>query len=127
MSEQLEDRVAKLERQNRRLQFALGAVVTVLLGIALAVAFAPQRIPDVIEARAFHVRDQNGALRTSIDLDGLAVRAPRREQQLASPHEPRRDRGPRRERNDAGSHARGSPRLLRRGRDPALESSTVAA
>jgi len=73
MSEQLEDRVAKLERQNRRLQFALGAVVTVLLGIALVVAFAPQQIPDVIEARAFRVRDQNGALRTSIDLDGLAV------------------------------------------------------
>ena len=73
MSEQLEDRVAKLERQNRRLQFALGAVVTVLLGIALAVAFAPRQIPDVIEARAFHVRDQNGSLRASVDLDGLAV------------------------------------------------------
>jgi hypothetical protein len=73
MSEQLEERVARLERQNRKLQIALGVVVVVLVGSALVVSFMPREVPDVIEARAFQVRDDNGALRASLGLDGVGV------------------------------------------------------
>lgn len=72
MSE-LEQRIAKLERQNRTLQVTLGAVVVALAGAGVAWAFMPQELPEVIEARAFRVRDQNGALRASVGLDGIGV------------------------------------------------------
>ena len=70
---ELEQRVARLENQNKKLQLALGAVVTAMLGIAVAYAVMPQQVPDVIEAGAFRVRDHNGALRASVGVDGIGV------------------------------------------------------
>jgi len=55
-------RLDKLERDNRRLKLTVGALL-----VALAVtAVMSQRIPDVIQARAFEVIDETGNFRASI-------------------------------------------------------------
>ena len=60
MSE-LEQRVANLERQNRKLQFGLVGVVAALLAVPLVGAVMPQEIPDVIEARRFAAKARREA------------------------------------------------------------------
>ena len=65
-------RVGKLERDNRRWKLASGAVVAVLLAVALVGAVMPQEIPEIIEARAFHVTDENGELRALMNTNGIA-------------------------------------------------------
>ena len=62
-------RIERLERENRRLKLAGGAVVAVLLGVALVGAVMPQEIPEVIEARGIRVVDENGTVRAEM-LDG---------------------------------------------------------
>ncbi len=73
MSEQLEERVARLERKNHVLQAVLGTFLIIQIGVAIAVVATSEEIPDVIEARAFHVLDANGAMRASVGLDGIGV------------------------------------------------------
>ena len=73
MSEQLEKRVARLERKNHVLQAVLGTLLIIQIGVAFAVGMTSQGIPDVIEARAFHVVDMNGAMRASVAMDGIGV------------------------------------------------------
>jgi hypothetical protein len=53
----LESRVDKIERDNRRLKLTVGALLLVLAAVPLIGAVMPEQIPDVIQARAFHVID----------------------------------------------------------------------
>ena len=65
-------RLEQLERDNRRLRMSFGAVL-LLLGAALLVgAVMPEQIPDLIEARAFRVVDENGTERAAIDGTGIS-------------------------------------------------------
>jgi len=70
---ELEQRMATLERQNRKLQFGLVAVVTVLVAAACVGAVTPQGIPDVIEAREFKVIDENGNATAGMHAQGIDV------------------------------------------------------
>ena len=63
----LESRVDKIERDNRRLKLTVGALLLALAAVPLIGAVMPEQIPDVIQARAFQVIDENGTLRTLMD------------------------------------------------------------
>ena len=63
----LESRLSKVEQDNRRLKLTVGAL---LLALA-AVAVMSQRIPDVIQARAFEVIDENETGRVMLNADGI--------------------------------------------------------
>ena len=63
----LESRLSKVEQDNRRLKLTLGALLLVLTGAACAGAMMPEQMPEVIQARAFEVIDENGTLRTVMD------------------------------------------------------------
>ena len=65
----LEKRVEKLERENRRLKIAGGAVVAVLVAVVLAGAVTPQQVPEVIRAAAFEVVDDNGTTRAVMNAE----------------------------------------------------------
>jgi len=67
----IEQRVEKLEAENRRLRRAGGAVVAVLLAVVLVGAALPQEIPELIEARAFRVIDENGTMRAAVTTEGI--------------------------------------------------------
>ena len=58
---ELEQRIERLERENRRLKVAGGAVVAVLLGVALVGAVMPLEIPGASEAEAVRVLDEGGS------------------------------------------------------------------
>ena len=66
--EYLAVKVQRLERDNCRLKFGVGAMVAVL--VAAPLAGAVQR-PGVIEARAFLVLDEAGEPRAALDADSL--------------------------------------------------------
>ena len=70
----LESRVDKIERDNRRLKLALGALLLVLAAVPLIGAVMPEQIPDVVRARAFYVEDENGIERVMINSDGIRYR-----------------------------------------------------
>ncbi len=67
----LEQRVERLERENRRLKLAGGAVVAVLLIVALVGAVMPQGIPEVIDARMFRVVDESGTVRATLGASAI--------------------------------------------------------
>ena len=69
----IERRLERLERESRRLKVAGGAVVAVLLTVALVGAVMPQEIPEVIEAREFRVTYPNEKMCASLDGTGLRV------------------------------------------------------
>ncbi len=64
-------RLERVERENRRLKIAGGAVVAVLAAVVLVGAVMPQEIPEVIEARMFRVVDENGESRILISAGGF--------------------------------------------------------
>ncbi len=66
-------RVQRLERDNRRLKLGSGALVAVLVAVPLVGAVLPEQVPEVIEARAFRVLDENGTSRTFLGAGGLGV------------------------------------------------------
>lgn len=53
----LQDRVARLERNNRRL---LSVAITLLMGLASVILMGQARTPSQLEAETFVVRDRNG-------------------------------------------------------------------
>ena len=57
-------RVQSLERENRRLKLGAGSLVAVLVAVPLVGAVLPAQVPEVIEARAFRVLDEQGTSRT---------------------------------------------------------------
>lgn len=58
----IEDRIARLERQNRRLQCMVAMLVLMLTaGLVLGLA-APEEVPDVVEAKTFRVVDDDGTV-----------------------------------------------------------------
>ena len=57
-------RVQRLERDNRRLRLAAGCLVALVVAVPLVGAVLPQEVPEVIEARAFRVLDEQGASQT---------------------------------------------------------------
>jgi len=67
----LEQRVANLERQNRKLQFCLLGIVAVVLVVSLAGAVMPHKVAGLIEAREFWVRDDNGGIRAIVNDAGV--------------------------------------------------------
>jgi hypothetical protein len=68
----LESRLSKVERDNRRLKLALGALLLALAAVPLIGAVMPEQIPEVIEARAFQVIDENGERRADMSDEGFA-------------------------------------------------------
>ena len=65
-------RVQRLERDNRRLKLAGGAMAAVLVAVPLGGAALPAQVPEVIEARAFRVLDENGTQRAGLGARWLA-------------------------------------------------------
>ena len=66
----LEDRIRKLERNNRRLVIGAiggGGVLLVALGLGAA---APEIVPETIRARAVEVVDGNGTVRVRLSTQG---------------------------------------------------------
>ena len=68
---ELSGRLERLERENRRMKRAGLAVVGIALTVALIGATTPDEIPEVIEARAFRVIDENGNSRVRITAAGI--------------------------------------------------------
>ena len=67
-------RVQRLERDNRRLKLGAGALVAVLVAVPLVGAVLPAQVPEVIEARAFRVLDeQRGRYALALLQDGLVL------------------------------------------------------
>ena len=67
----LESRLSKVERDNRRLKLALGALLLALAAVPLVGAVMPEQIPQVITARAFYVEDENGTLRAGMNANAI--------------------------------------------------------
>ena len=67
----LERRVEKLERENRRLKIVGGAVLLALAAACTSAAVIPQGVPDVLEARTFAVIDEDGTIRARITPVGV--------------------------------------------------------
>lgn len=68
MSE-LEQRIASLERQHRKLQFGVVAMGAILLAVPLVGAV--QGVPEEIRAQKFTVYDERGNLRVDLDAASL--------------------------------------------------------
>jgi hypothetical protein len=69
---QLSLRIARLERQNRRLK--LGALsIAAITAFGLTLGAAPNKEPRIIEAEGFIMRDANGIPRVEIGKDGFYV------------------------------------------------------
>ncbi|MCS5701603.1 MAG: hypothetical protein NZ847_03090 [Acidobacteria bacterium] len=68
----LESRVDKLEQDNRRLKLTVGALLLVLAAVPLIGGVMPEQIPEMIQARAFHVIDENGVDR--VRMSDLGIR-----------------------------------------------------
>ena len=64
-------RLDKLERDNRRLKLAVGALLLALAAVPLIGAVMPEQIPEVIRARAFQVIDANGNERAAMNPTGI--------------------------------------------------------
>ena len=64
-------RVQRLERDNRRLKLAGGAMAAVLVAVPLVGAALPAQVPEVIEAGLFRVLDEQGTPRAALGAAGL--------------------------------------------------------
>ena len=67
----LESRVDKVERDNRRLKLALGALLLALAAVPLIGAVMPEQIQDVVQARKFEVIGENGTRRAGLNATGI--------------------------------------------------------
>ena len=67
----LESRVDKIERDNRRLKLTVGALLLALAAVPLIGAVMPEQIPELIQARAFEVIDENGVRRALMVGEGI--------------------------------------------------------
>jgi len=67
----LESRLSKVEQDNRRLKLTVGALLLVMAAVPLVGAVMPEQVPELITARAFHVIDENGEVRTAMDDTGF--------------------------------------------------------
>ena len=68
----VDERLDRLERQNRRLKTGLASFLLVAVAAGL-VGFARQdSIPDLVEARAFHVVSEDGTVRVKLE-DSLGL------------------------------------------------------
>ena len=63
---QLSRRLERLERENRWMKRAGIAVVGIALAVALIGATRPEDIPEMIEAQAFRVIDEDGTQRAFV-------------------------------------------------------------
>ena len=63
----VDERLDRLERQNRRLKVGLASLLAAAVAAGL-VGFARQdSIPDLVEARAFHVVSEDGTVRVKLE------------------------------------------------------------
>ena len=67
----VDTRLSKLERDNLRLKLVVGSLLMVLGALPLIGATPSGQIPNVLEARSFHVIDENGRKRVQVDADGI--------------------------------------------------------
>ncbi len=58
----VEERLERLERQNRRLKTGLASLLVVAVAAGLVGFAQPDSIPDVVEAKAFHVVGEDGTV-----------------------------------------------------------------
>ena len=65
-------RLDKIERDNRRLKLALGALLLALAAVPLIGAVMPQEIPELIQAREFQVIGEFGNERAGMSASGIA-------------------------------------------------------
>ena len=69
---ELVERLERVEKANQRLRLAGGAMLAVLLGIALVGAVMPEQRPrSIIDARMFRVYDENNTLRATMTAAGF--------------------------------------------------------
>ena len=69
---ELEERVGRLERENRRLK-AAGGVVLLLLGSVFLLGQASPDVVDEIKARRISIYDENGKLRAALASEGMGI------------------------------------------------------
>ena len=72
MSDDLVQLAGRVQRIERRLKLGAGVLAAVLVAVATVAAVLPEQVPEVIEARAFRVLDENGTLRAGLGAPGLA-------------------------------------------------------
>ncbi len=71
---EIEERVAKLERKNRRLTLVL-VLVVVAAGLAVVAGMAaPEAVPDVLRAHAFVLVSGDGKPRAGLAMDKVGPR-----------------------------------------------------
>ena len=68
---QIEERVGRLERENRRLK-AGGGLVLLLLGSVFLLGQASPDVIDEIKARRISIYDENGKVRATLRSEGLS-------------------------------------------------------
>ena len=70
MSDDLVQLAGRVQRIERRLKLGTGVLAAVLVAATVA-AVLPEQVPEVIEARAFRVLDENGTPRAGLGAPGL--------------------------------------------------------
>ncbi len=63
----VDERLDRLERQNRRLKAWLASLLVVAVAAGLLGFAQPDSVPDVVEARAFHVVGKDGAVLVKLE------------------------------------------------------------
>ena len=64
MSDDLVQLAGRVQRIERRLKLGAGVLAAVLVAVATVAAVLSEQVPEVIEARAFRVLDEQGASQT---------------------------------------------------------------
>ena len=72
MSDDLVQLAGRVQRIERRLKLGAGVLAAVLVAVATVAAVLSEQVPEVIEARAFRVLDENGTPRAGLGAPGLA-------------------------------------------------------
>ena len=72
MSDDLVQLAGRVQRIERRLKLGTGVLAAVLVAVATVAAVLSEQVPEVIEARAFRVLDDNGTPRAGLGAPGLA-------------------------------------------------------
>ena len=63
----VEDRLDRLERQNKLLKAGLVSLLAVVMVAGLFAFTQPEQIPDVVQARAFHVVGKDGTVLVKLE------------------------------------------------------------